>query len=244
MKEEIVFEFGGEGGGIAISRIHKKSGIKYIYHHNEFDPTDEGLDINKKSEFYTFEEPFQMINHKYPWHLLYLLVVHDDFRLYVIEALIKKLNIESFNPANFEHSKSNLEDILNIKLKYSVNENTKKPLWTFDKINKKDSVLDDKKNSELSNSTIFKTPKIKNKIPKIWNGYCPESWLKGKTVRMRLNRNDFYESEETGLQIFVLRGVQAIIMGHRGNGEFRTTLNYGDEVENGEILSPQNSDRL
>ena len=77
----------------------------------------------------------------------------------------------------------------------------------------------------------------------MWNGYCPESYLKGKRVRMRLNRNDFYESEETGLQIAVLRGVQAIIMNFRGNGDFRTNPEFADEIENGEMLSPQNTDR-
>jgi hypothetical protein len=25
----------------------------------------------------------------------------------------------------------------------------------------------------------------KNKLEQIWNGYCPESYLKGKKVRMR-----------------------------------------------------------
>ena len=78
-------------------------------------------------------------------------------------------------------------------------------------------------------------------LEKMWNGYCPESWLKGKTVRMRLNEMDFFESEETGLQIALLQGVQAIILNFRGTGKFRSTPNYGDEIENGELLSPQNS---
>ena len=81
------------------------------------------------------------------------------------------------------------------------------------------------------------------KIPTNWNGYCPESWLKDKTVRMRLNQDDFYESEETGLQICVLSGVQAVILNFRGEGKFRSAATYGDEIENGEILSPQNTDR-
>jgi len=76
-----------------------------------------------------------------------------------------------------------------------------------------------------------------------WNGFCPESLLNGKTVRMRLNDWDFFESEETKLQICVLAGVQAIILNFRGKGEFRSTAKYADEIENGEILSPQNTDR-
>ena len=80
-------------------------------------------------------------------------------------------------------------------------------------------------------------------ISNMWDGYCPESLLKGKTVRMRLNQSDFFESEETGLQICIISGVQAVILNFRGKGKFRETPTYGDEVENGEILSPQNSDR-
>jgi hypothetical protein len=90
----------------------------------------------------------------------------------------------------------------------------------------------------------LKTTKMtETRISNMWNGYCPESLLKGNTVRMRLNQNDFFESEETGLQICIIPGVQAVILNFRGEGKFRTTENYGDEVENGEILSPQNSDR-
>lgn len=80
------------------------------------------------------------------------------------------------------------------------------------------------------------------KISNMWNGYCPESLRKEKTVRMRLNQHDFFESEETGLQICIIPGVQAVILNFRGKGKFRSTPKYGDEVENGEILSPQNTD--
>jgi hypothetical protein len=83
----------------------------------------------------------------------------------------------------------------------------------------------------------------KNIVPNDWNGYCPESWLKGKTVRMRLNQYDFFESEETGLQICVIPNVQAVILKFRGKGKFRSTATYGDQFENGEFLSPQNIDK-
>jgi len=83
----------------------------------------------------------------------------------------------------------------------------------------------------------------KQKIPLLWNGYCPESMLKGKTVRMKLNKWDFFESEETRLQICVRPGIQAIILNFRGEGKFRSTPTFADEIENGELLSPQNTDR-
>jgi len=88
----------------------------------------------------------------------------------------------------------------------------------------------------------LKNTMISEKISNTWNGYCPESLLKGKTVPMQLNQNDFFESLETGLQICLIAGVQAVILNFRGKGEFRKTAKYADEVENGEILSPQNSD--
>ena len=92
-------------------------------------------------------------------------------------------------------------------------------------------------------SNLKTTNMTETRISNMWNGYCPESLLKNKNVRMRLNQHDFFESEETGLQICIIPGVQAIILNFRGKGKFRETQTYGDEVENGEILSPQNSDK-
>ena len=81
-------------------------------------------------------------------------------------------------------------------------------------------------------------------IPTIWNGYCPESWAKGKTVRMRLNEMDFYESEETGLQIVIgFPGVQAVILKHRGKGNFKSKRTYADKRDCNECLSPQTLER-
>ena len=81
----------------------------------------------------------------------------------------------------------------------------------------------------------------KVKLNQFWNGHCPESELKGKRVRMRLNNWDFYESEETGLQICInALGVQAVILNFRGTGQFRVSENYADDVIVSEFLSPQN----
>ena len=94
----------------------------------------------------------------------------------------------------------------------------------------------------LFGNNLKTTNESKFKISSMWNGHCPESLINGKNVRMRLNQYDFFESEETGLQICVITGVQAVIMNFRGQGKFRATVKYGDEVESGEILSPQNID--
>ena len=85
--------------------------------------------------------------------------------------------------------------------------------------------------------------KLENKIKldQFWNGYCPESELNGKKVRMKLNNWDFYESEETGLQICInALGVQAVILNFRGTGQYRVSESYADEVVVSEFLSPQN----
>lgn len=119
--------------------------------------------------------------------------------------------------------------------------------WCFND-NGMNNFVQEKIKNEITESYAFdflinNSEQIKEKweLEQMWNGYCPESWLKGKKVRMRLNRNDFFESEETGLQIAILSGVQAIILNFRGKGDFRSTVNYADEIENGEMLSPQNS---
>jgi hypothetical protein len=78
-----------------------------------------------------------------------------------------------------------------------------------------------------------------------FDGYCPESKLNGEKVRMRLNANDFFESEKTGLQIAIsFPGVQAAVLNFRGKRDFRKTINYAHDVENGEMLSPQLVDRF
>ena len=77
----------------------------------------------------------------------------------------------------------------------------------------------------------------------IFDGYCPECKLNGEDVPMRLNANDFFESEKTGLQIAIsFPGVQAAVLNFRGKGKFRKTVNYAHDVENGELLSPQTMD--
>ena len=80
-------------------------------------------------------------------------------------------------------------------------------------------------------------------LDQMWNGYCPESHLKGKRVKMCLNNNDLFESEETGLQIVIIKGFQAIILKKRGSGNFRSPRIEAHNMLNGELLSPQLTSR-
>ena len=129
MNTEKVFEILGEGGGICIKRQKSKTKESFLYTHSEFDPTDEELDINEKSVYQSFEQPFQLINKKYPWYKMHIETVHDDYRNYIIENLIEKLNEKSIVPDYLNFSRKELEHILKIELKCNLIDD--KPIWTY-----------------------------------------------------------------------------------------------------------------
>ncbi|MCC5929122.1 MAG: hypothetical protein JJU28_07735 [Cyclobacteriaceae bacterium] len=129
MSKEIVFNILGEGGGIYISRKKTKTGIVFLYHHNELDFTDEGLEVNEKREYSDFEKPFQLINDKYPWYMLYINIIHEDFRQYVIDKLIENINKNSIEPDYLDYSKSQLEDSLRISLSFIKDQG--KTIWSY-----------------------------------------------------------------------------------------------------------------
>lgn len=56
---------------------------------------------------------------------------------------------------------------------------------------------------------------------------------------MCLNRWDFYGSEETGLQIMMLREVVSITQKFRGKGDIRYAAECVDEIESGEFFALQ-----
>lgn len=115
---ERVFEILAEGGGLLIERKRNRNGEKFIYHHNEMDLTSEGLEINEKGEYENFEQPFQLINSKYPWFRLHLISLHEDFRDYVLSELVIALNKQGIRPDELQHVKEDLEKTLNTKLEF------------------------------------------------------------------------------------------------------------------------------
>ncbi len=117
---ETVFEILAEGGGLSIIRICDSSGDKFIYHHNEFDPADEGMGVSEKGEYDNFEQPFQIINSKYPWYFLHLETVHPDYRDFVISELVKKLNENQVPQEQMEYSKERIEKVLGLKLDFGA----------------------------------------------------------------------------------------------------------------------------
>jgi len=129
---EKVFELLGEGGGLCIIRQKSQTGEKFFYSHNEFVPSDEGLDVNERSEHASFEEPFQLINESYPWYRLHVATVQDDYRDYVIDKLIEKLNEKLVQPDHMADVKTRLEESLKIELTCDVTGS--KPVWGYFKI--------------------------------------------------------------------------------------------------------------
>ena len=73
-----------------------------------------------------------------------------------------------------------------------------------------------------------------------FDGYCPESLLKDERVEMRLNQNDFWESEATGLQISVFPPF-ATILKWRGKGKFRESSDLASNLYTGLIYTEASS---
>lgn len=128
-KSEKVFQMAGEGGSLTISRQKNRFKEKFIYHHGEFDPSDEGLDLNKQQEFDSFEAAFKLIDKGYVWQILTIEMVHNDFRDYVIEKLIQKLNENTVELEYYNYFKEQFEDILKIKLICKLDNN--KQIWSY-----------------------------------------------------------------------------------------------------------------
>lgn len=116
--EEIVFEILGEGGSLEIARLFDNNVEAYHYHHNEGDLFEKDLAISKNGVYDNFEEPFGIINKKYPWYLLNIQTVHQDFKVCVLNALVNQLNKKQVTQSEFEHSKAQFEEVLGIKIHF------------------------------------------------------------------------------------------------------------------------------
>ena len=118
-KSEIVFEIGGEGGSISIIRKQIKSKFEFIYKHNEYDFLDEDLSINTETQFENFELAFQTINNKYRIYFLHLSRVHNDYKDYVSDELVNKLNDHDLKLEDFQNQ-DNFEHKLNVKFVFDT----------------------------------------------------------------------------------------------------------------------------
>lgn len=75
-----------------------------------------------------------------------------------------------------------------------------------------------------------------------FDGYCPESFLNGKMIEMKLNNNDFWESIETGLQIAISQPF-ATILKWRGKGDFRKSSKNCSSMHEGLVYCEPTSDK-
>jgi hypothetical protein len=129
METEIVFEILAEGGSLYIKRQKGEFGENFQYSHNEFDPIVDCMNISINREYNCFEEPFQLINSKYPWYYLLLETVHADFRNYISEMLIDKLNSNLISSSDLRYNQDQLEHALAIILHCEmINE---QPQWSY-----------------------------------------------------------------------------------------------------------------
>jgi hypothetical protein len=106
-KPERIFLVLAEGGSLSISRIQIDGLQRFLTRQQEHDFTGDGLGINTEIGYGSFEEAFETIS-RYPWHLLSLQMVHDDYRLVVLERLMEALNGEKGN-GNY-YKKRNLRE--------------------------------------------------------------------------------------------------------------------------------------
>lgn len=74
-----------------------------------------------------------------------------------------------------------------------------------------------------------------------FDGYCPESLIKGAHVEMRLNEDDFWESEATGLQMTVYPPF-ATILRWRGKGRFRQSSDVASNSLVGLVMTEANKE--
>ena len=74
-----------------------------------------------------------------------------------------------------------------------------------------------------------------------FEGYCPESLLKGERIEMKLNQDDFWESVQTGLQVSVFPPYAAIL-NWRGTGKFRASSGVASDELNGLVLTQSSTE--
>ena len=117
MKSQIVFEVDVEGGSIHIERQRSFNKEIFIYHHNEMDASEQSLEVSSNGKYATFEQAFQLIHTRYSWYFSQLSIVHEDYRNYVLEEMIKTFNFLEITPDGLEYSKKVLEKALKVELK-------------------------------------------------------------------------------------------------------------------------------
>lgn len=87
-----------------------------------------------------------------------------------------------------------------------------------------------------------KTANVELPEPIFFDGYCPESILKGEKVVMLLNEDDFFESPTTGLQMTCFPPY-ATILKWRGKGKFKFHRYEAPDYYRGLIFAKASNER-
>ena len=119
----IVFELGDEIGGIRIFRKRRRTGYFFIYQHDEDELRKQVLSVNYQTRYGSFESAFQFINNTFRLYNSLLLTIHADYKEYVLNELIIKLNQDDILNLEFKY-RSNYQEILNTEFKYNENQRT------------------------------------------------------------------------------------------------------------------------
>jgi shikimate kinase len=130
---EMVFSLGGEGGSIRISRQTIDDKVRFIYYHNEFDTIADETLIDEHQSYSSFEQSFQQIQQRYRWYRLYLMTVHEDYRSYVADRLVERLNQDGGTEDELRHNLQQLEDVLGVKLNHRYDERSNRGRWDWQK---------------------------------------------------------------------------------------------------------------
>lgn len=130
---DVVFSLGGEGGSINISRQMSGDTVRFIYHHNEFDPIADETLIDEQQSYTSFEQVFQLIQERYRWYRQYLMTVHEDYRSFVADKLVERLNADGATEDILRRNHQHLEVVLGVKLNYTYNEQTNQARWDWQK---------------------------------------------------------------------------------------------------------------
>lgn len=113
----LVFQIVGEGGGIQIIRQTIDKKFIFIYNHNESYFDDE-FSVKKTNLYSDFETPLKLIFKTYPIHCLYITTVHNDYREFVANETLNKLNTKKIT--DFD-TKTDYEKVLGLEFEFDKN---------------------------------------------------------------------------------------------------------------------------
>lgn len=125
-----IFEVGSEGGALTIWRTVENGEHRFLYNHNEFDPTDSGLDIHEINKFKSFGSAFKLIHNRHEWYNLYLEHIDEEYINYLIKKLLEKLNTSNFRYWDDFH-KSRIEEKFSGRFYRDTNKKDFEQTWIF-----------------------------------------------------------------------------------------------------------------